>query len=954
MDDLKKEHSMSLPPPTGAYYRVHKSVDGLVAGELILLWTEEGRICGQRGAEDYHYDAPEFWVHFVPAPEGRAERLSRIENLLAEANSSDNVSPDLPLLPGEMETSESTALITGQQKISIIEAKKAALMAKQRVEVIKEEMQGLLKEQQQALKLAARKWAKHLGMLDYAITSINLYLGRDEQIVCIQEGAPASAQEPISIRQTVLFMDEETALYAEDGGIDFKNLSDFDAWLCNPENLNQILPEEKGIIAMRLRRGEKFYANEDIWTRIAFNLANGGSYVLVRNGARLWRIWNEFDLPGCLFPTNAEFETLFYDDWSKEQLRPGTPKYQKALDRADGLRRRYLQTALLLQGLMDRTQIFKPLPVDRVNLLDPAPDPTVIRLIRDAEHILGSGQQSYDDWLYQLNAKLDVGKRIVFGGTDYIAYKYESRKDGYSRVKPKFGAWPEHLKIYTLKGTSEDEEFYFHFPRERVKANGSFHCNRQDPFILNFDDATEADIKFYLGDRCNRHHYLTSFPTLRAALALKVAERTTEEPFVELLVKDAVQKHQTTAKAARDLVGVIIGWWKQKNQVSRNLTQDERVAYAQILREVGLRIGIQDNRADASTVERIQGERADWLVIAKDAKHSVVCLRSVPNVKGLVTREAWDVTGQQCTNTRECYMPDSEHGRWQVLAERPEWKGWPKHGRHSEYLSELEYQELLRQTMATVEGLRRDKDLLHLAAITANNRGIYLHGEFDASSWSGPKRSQWACKWIPWARSKAGGAYIDENQRRWKTYSSDLVLDSTQPSPNEPPEAEKQWDHVKERLNELTPEMKRLPFTAYGYRILLYDEKELQECQNLARVRAHKRSRQCQRQTELHQLIDAVRNEIERRFWEHERDKYMADGGVEGLWEDHAKFVKYKTFDLRETDLESCLEFLIKQAGFSKVVGKQLSEAWTLAESLGWKAGDPEANRTLPGNIVLK
>jgi len=48
-------------------------------------------------------------------------------------------------------------------------------------------------------------------------------------------------------------MDEETTLYTEEGGIDFKNLDAFDKWLCEPKHLQQILPETKGIIALRLR-----------------------------------------------------------------------------------------------------------------------------------------------------------------------------------------------------------------------------------------------------------------------------------------------------------------------------------------------------------------------------------------------------------------------------------------------------------------------------------------------------------------------------------------------------------------------------------------------------------------------------------------------------------------------------------------------------------------------------
>ena len=281
---------------------------------------------------------------------------------------------------------------------------------------IQNQVKGILAEQQLALELMAGKWQQQLDQMTYAITSINLYLGRDEEIVCIQEGDPALAERPIAIRQTILFMDEETALHVEDGGLDFKTLGDFDQWLCQPENLQQILPEAKGIIALKLRRENKYYANANVWEQIMLAQANGGTYILVRNGQRLWRIWNDIELPEHLFPTQKEFNDLFLDRWSEEPLRPGSRGYQKALQEAAGLQRKYLQAVLLLQGLLDRTQIFKPLPCERVNLLDPNPDANIVQLIRDAEHLLASGRPAYYDWRKDLNQRLEVGKRIIFGG----------------------------------------------------------------------------------------------------------------------------------------------------------------------------------------------------------------------------------------------------------------------------------------------------------------------------------------------------------------------------------------------------------------------------------------------------------------------------------------------------------------------------------------------------------
>ena len=47
------------------------------------------------------------------------------------------------------------------------------------------------------------------------------------------------------------------------------------------------------------------------------------------------------------------------------------------------------------------------------------------------------------------------------------------------------------------------------------------------------------------------------------------------------------------------------------------------------------------------------------------------------------------------------------------------------------------------------------------------------------------------------------------------------------------------------------------------------------------------------------------------------------------------------------------LHFLVEKAGYKNMVGKTLAEIWSLAGGLGWKAEHPEANNTLPGNIIL-
>ena len=940
------------PPNHGAYFRVTKEIDKLKVGELLLAWTDaDGEIRGMRGEQAFFYDAADFAAHFEPAPTGRAERMAQLERLLAQANAEEAAQPAGLLAEGNDVVAGEHALVTTKKRNEIIEAKRSALQARKRVDLLKTELKGILAEQEKVLELAAAKWGAQLEKLTYAIESINLYLGRDEHFTCIQEGDPAPAQEPIAIRQTVLFMDEECALQADEGGIDFKSIEDFDRWLCQPEHLRQVLPEAKGIVAMRLRRGEKSYANAAVWEQIMFSQANGGTYILVRNGARLWRVWNNLELPGHLFPTKAEFEALFHDRWNQEPLQPGSVRYQKALNEAQGLRKLYLQAALLLQGIVDRTRVFHPLAVERVNLFDPNPDPSVLRLIRDAENLLGPGRLPYQEWRRQLNDRLEVGKRIVFGGTSYQRYRYEDSKEGYSRTVPKFVEWPDRDTVFTLTNVSPDDgDFQFQFQREGVKRRATFNLRRHDEFILNFDDAEEEDIEFYLSDRGNRHHYLSSFPLLKATLRLKREEQAKEKPFVDLLARDAANRCNIEENEARQWLSVIISWWKQKNRFSRGLTTAEKAAYKQILQEVKMRLEIRANKANAETVARIQAARPDWLVIAKDSGYTVACLRRVRGILGLVVRETWSPDGWNLKATIDWHTPGAETGRWEVLAARPEWTEWPKHGRREEYLSEPEYQQLLAEARELILRQKTEGDWKTFVAVTASNDALHLHGVGNRDYfWDRKGDPEWVIKQAQWKRIK--GIARLEQWGHWATLSGRLCLDPAEDSPNEIEKDSHTPGYEKTRLEALTPELRRLPFTVYGHRLLWLDEAALNESRKILLKVATRQRRKNQRWAVVRFYENHIEGVLKERFWEHEKRKYLADGGVAELWEDHQKTIRYHPLELDKTDLEACLNFLVN-AGV-RIVGRQSGEIWGLAHSHGWKPDNPEANRSIPVNIPL-
>ena len=291
-----------------------------------------------------------------------------------------------------------------------------------------------------------------------------------------------------------------------------------------------------------------------------------------------------------------------------------------------------------------------------------------------------------------------------------------------------------------------------------------------------------------------------------------------------------------------------------------------------------LRLEIRANPANAQTAARIAAARPDWLVIAKDTGYTVTCLRRVPGILGLVIRETWSPDGQNLKATVDWFMPSSETGRWEVLAARPEWTEWPKHGRRQEFLSEPEYQQLSAEIREVVLKQKEEGHWKTFVAITASQHALYVCGVRARDYyWNSRGEPEWTLKQAKWVRVK--GTVRLESWAHWATLSSDLCLDPTDRNPNQVAEDGRTPDYEKSRLGQLAPDLRRLPFTVYGHRLLWFDEPALAESRKILLKEATKERRKNRRwatvrcyeehveQVVERTLLGARKTEIPRRRW---------------------------------------------------------------------------------------
>jgi hypothetical protein len=400
------------------------------------------------------------------------------------------------------------------------------------------------------VKLEAIKDA--LGVVEDRIFTIELYCGILEEAKQIATGEPATIDTPVTIRQQMLFMDEETLFDYDDGGMDFNKVELFDEWVVKPANISRILPEPRGIVAFRVRRENKDYGRPasiaDAFRHADWATKNMQTYLLIRNGENVFRIMSDVNFTPRLIPKVGEIgrdqflkidpqyvwrESKTHDELN-EIVTPEDVEYDDHVDKVDSLLKHYNRIVILIQGMLDRSTIFHPhLPI---NLCRKTDMEKWIVLLRDEEKGLPSNRVTWEGYHKQINSTLERGKWIV------VDPKYDERWEGgenpnYDRrgyQEPPKRGWqtarmPDLIKVQSIK--KDGSAVRVSWPKgERSKAKkvwveskdrpGWGHydydyssdamCHEWIPMgrVFNLSDYNPGDYKMFLCDRSLQGDYL--------------------------------------------------------------------------------------------------------------------------------------------------------------------------------------------------------------------------------------------------------------------------------------------------------------------------------------------------------------------------------------------------------------------------------------------------------------
>jgi hypothetical protein len=582
-----------------------------------------------------------------------------------------------------------------------------------------------------------------LARAEEGLWTINLYLGTEEEILLLQEGKHAPAEEPIKVQQLILFMDEECGIVNEkmDGGISTETLDEFDKWLlAKPERIDQIIPFKKGIVALKPRRFEKDYSHRSVTDAVALKKADRMTYFLFRNGENLYYMWTKFDVGDVLIPRRDEFLSHFP---GLEHI--GDEAYMNAMKKSATMSAHWFRVGLIIQGIIDRTTIFHPIE-HKPNILMAQDYGVGVEFVNDAETMLAEGLPNFEEWLAEVNSTLDVGCRIAGEFGDYhwglkAALREKEEGGGNDRLQPKKAAHPQNGVIYEIESMNRGA-YVFKYSREHeyrgwrqapLTNRGSCMVYPTDDWILNVDsDMVTIDLlNRFLQDRNNRHLYEKMFPIIKQAIVLIEKEAKEESPFREMLATHMNREEPDYASA-----DLLIKWYKFKNKHHRPLVQDDTKAYKMIMEEYPRHL----KRNELSP--KIEQRHVDFVTYAKANYTNILLVGFVNENEYRVITKANDdniwvhehiyyyqKAGPKLYETHEWKPMTNRYWKWKLLdSDQEALADWKKNINVNNFLTDPEKEELALEVVDKYSG-------------GYDNRRIFMirddfNGNFETCYWS--------------------------------------------------------------------------------------------------------------------------------------------------------------------------------------------------------------------------
>ena len=249
-----------------------------------------------------------------------AKLMGRVRDLTSRLA----VSPDTRALDDGSASTQALTVATSKEEPA--KYKRALILAKDKqlpalfkeIQEENEAMANWLKASLLPLQAQAEALKPAIKAIENRIFHVELYAGLIEEVKQIADGEPACRDEKVRLFQRRAYMDEECLARYETGGMEFDDISDFDAWFVRPANLKRLLPFPRCLVAFQVRRDRKDRSLPvdfgGFIKMMELEKADRSTFLYMRNGDRVYRLSTGIDFGEKLFPDmeRAQLEGKMY------------------------------------------------------------------------------------------------------------------------------------------------------------------------------------------------------------------------------------------------------------------------------------------------------------------------------------------------------------------------------------------------------------------------------------------------------------------------------------------------------------------------------------------------------------------------------------------------------------------------------------------------------------------
>jgi len=508
------------------------------------------------------------------------------------------------------------------------EARLVAAWFKDKSEEINATVQGMvpyMQEQADAAMARTEDIRAYVDKLSKGIASLDLYIGKDVDVLTIKEGASAPDDVKLSVQQSKLYVDEELAVFHDVGeGFSAHDLKQFrEALVKHPGLVDQIFPSTRAIVCMATSRQHKDYskltayraAQEDAWNKQVF--------LLVRDGENIHEVISPIEShleANHLFPSKDEIDSIFQDrhhdyDWEThksservEEITYQDVEYTDRLRKHDNVALHYKRFMILLAGLDHRLNLFGHFHnyTQSMAFVSPKFQAEFIHFIHDDEYtalqLPGKTIESFKDYAQRHNNGLRSGSRVMCHWYEVITPHTAPSLTFYHRERDSGRGYGYHVTALEdcsvrvafmekgelcIKAPVKRDSFRSNREFEATLKLGKFRPNYYNYGLgyLVLDQVRADELESYIHNRVERRHFLNYLRVFKAAIEYLRIDEEKQKQSREAILEAIEAGGIATPAAAIEVTDQAICTWRAANR-GADLPSKSMPQFRQLLDQV--------------------------------------------------------------------------------------------------------------------------------------------------------------------------------------------------------------------------------------------------------------------------------------------------------------------------------------------------------------------------------